>query len=72
MTNVNFYRFIASNGFKSFLRYLIVAIASAIVSYFSSSCTAGVVIGHSNKQYQEQGFDIKSDSSKFTPTLQIR
>lgn len=55
-----------------FLKYIFVALISAIASYFTQSCTAGVVIGHSNKQYQEQGVYTKADSSRFTPTLQIR
>lgn len=54
------------------LKYLVVAICSAIASFLSSSCTAGVVIGHSNKQYQEQGINTSLDSTKIVPTLQIR
>lgn len=52
-----------------FLRYLIVAIASAIVSYFSSSCAGGIVIGHSNRQLQE--VNATTDSTNLAPTLTI-
>lgn len=52
-----------------FLKYLLVAICSAIVSYFSSSCAGGIVIGTTNKQYQE--VSTSTDSTALTPTISI-
>lgn len=52
-----------------FLKYLIVAICSAVVSYFGSSCAGGIVIGTTNKQYQE--VSTSTDSTKLSPTISI-
>lgn len=52
-----------------FIKYLIVAICSAVVSYFSSSCAGGIVIGTTNKQYQE--VSTTADSTKVSPTISI-
>lgn len=59
-------------NWKKFLKYLIAAIAGAITSYFSASCTAGVVIGSNQRQYQEQTVTTNIDSLSKLPTLQIR
>lgn len=53
----------------SFIKYLIVAIASAIVSFFSSSCAGGFVIGAHNRQMQE--VHATADSAHFVPTITI-
>ncbi len=37
---------------KTFIRYLVVAVCSAIVTYLTSSCTAGLVIGKNQRQQQ--------------------
>lgn len=58
-------------NYKDFIKYLIIALCSAVVTFFSS-CTAGVVIGHNQKQYQEQTISTSVDSSRIVPTLQIR
>lgn len=52
-----------------FVKYLIVAICSAIASYFTSSCAGGIVIGHRNRQLQE--VNASSDSSRYVPTISI-
>ena len=38
---------------KAFIKYLIVAVCSAIVTFLTSSCTAGLVIGKNQRQQQE-------------------
>lgn len=53
----------------AFIKYLIVAIASAIVSYFSSSCAGGFVIGAHNRQLQE--VHTSADSAHFVPAITI-
>ena len=63
MTNINW---------KSFFRYLVVAVCSAIVTFLSSSCTAGLVIGKNQRQQQENNISTKVDSSHFVPTITIR
>ena len=35
-----------NDGMRDFLKYLVVALCSAIVAYFTASCTAGLVIEH--------------------------
>ena len=63
MTNINW---------KSFIRYLVVTVCSAIVTFLSSSCTAGLVIGKNQRQQQENNISTKADSSHFVPTITIR
>lgn len=36
-----------------------------------SSCSAGLVIGRSNRQYQETKTSINVDSAKFVPSITI-
>ena len=63
MTNINW---------KAFIRYLVVAVCSGIVTFLSSSCTAGLVIGKNQRQQQENNISTKADSSHFVPTITIR
>lgn len=63
MTNINW---------KALIRYLVVAVCSAIVTFLSSSCTAGLVIGKNQRQQQENNISTKADSSHFVPTITIR
>ena len=63
MTNINW---------KAFIRYLVVVVCSAIVTFLSSSCTAGLVIGKNQRQQQENNISTKADSSHFVPTITIR
>ena len=63
MTNINW---------KAFIHYLVVAVCSAIVTFLSSSCTAGLVIGKNQRQQQENNISTKADSSHFVPTITIR
>lgn len=55
---------------KAFIKYLIVAVCSAIVTFLTSSCTAGLVIG--KNQQQENNISTRADSSHFVPTITIR
>lgn len=59
---------------KAFIKYLIVAVCSAIVTFLTSSCTAGLVIGknQNQKQQQENNISTRADSSHFVPTITIR
>ena len=57
---------------KSFIKYLIVAVCSAIVTFLSSSCTAGLVIGKNQRQHQENNIQTRVDSTRFVPTITIR
>ena len=57
---------------KAFIKYLIVAVCSAIVTFLTSSCTAGLVIGKNQRQQQENNISTKADSSHFVPTITIR
>ncbi len=61
-----------STNMKAFIRYLIVAICSAVVTFLSSSCTAGLVIGKNQRQHQENNISTRADSSRFVPTITIR
>lgn len=36
-----------------------------------SSCSAGLVIGRSNRQYQETKTSVNADSGKFVPSITI-
>ena len=56
---------------KAFIKYLIVAVCSAIVAFLTSSCTAGLVIGKNQRQ-QENNITTRADSSHFVPTITIR
>lgn len=53
-----------------FLKYLLVALCSAVCGYFNSSCTAGIVMGNNSHQKQEQTVNTKIDST-VTPKLII-
>ena len=57
---------------KAFLKYLAVAVCSAIVTFLSSSCTAGLVIGKNQRQQQENNITTRTDSTQFVPTITIR
>jgi hypothetical protein len=57
---------------KAFIKYLIVAVCSAIVTFLTSSCTAGLVIGKNQRQQQENNITTRADSSHFVPTITIR
>lgn len=57
---------------KDFIKYLIVAICSAIVTFLTSSCTAGLVIGKNQRQQQENNISTRTDSTQFVPTITIR
>ena len=63
---------IMNPNMKAFIRYLIVAICSAIVTFLSSSCTAGLVIGKNQRQHQENNISTKVDSTYYVPTITIR
>ncbi|MUU13919.1 MAG: hypothetical protein EP152_04180 [Prevotella copri] len=65
-------RKIMNQNMKAFIRYLIVAICSAIVTFLSSSCTAGLVIGKNQRQHQENNISTKVDSTYYVPTITIR
>ena len=60
------------DGMRDFLRYLAVALCSAIVAYFTASCTAGLVIGHNQRQQQENNISTRVDSAHVAPTITIR
>ncbi len=62
---------IMNQNMKAFIRYLIVAICSAIVTFLSSSCTAGLVIGKNQRQHQENNISTKVDSTYYVPTITI-
>ena len=57
---------------KAFIKYLVVAICSAIVTFLTSSCTAGLVIGKNQRQQQENNISTRTDSTHFVPTITIR
>ena len=61
-----------NQNMKAFIRYLIVAICSAIVTFLSSSCTAGLVIGKNQRQHLENNISTKVDSTYYVPTITIR
>lgn len=61
-----------NQNMKAFIRYLIVAICSAIVTFLSSSCTAGLVIGKNQRKHQENNISTKVDSTYCVPTITIR
>jgi len=61
---------IMNQNMKAFIRYLIVAIC--IVTFLSSSCTAGLVIGKNQRQHQENNISTKVDSTYYVPTITIR
>ncbi|MDD7003288.1 MAG: hypothetical protein ACOCM9_07335 [Segatella copri] len=48
------------------------AVCSAIVTFLTSSCTAGLVIGKNQRQQQENNISTRADSSHFVPTITIR
>lgn len=65
-------KMLMSQNMKAFIRYLIVAVCSAVVTFLSNSCTAGLVIGKNQRQHQENNISSRADSSHFVPTITIR
>ena len=65
-------KMLMSQNMKAFIRYLIVAVCSAVVTFLSNSCTAGLVIGNNQRQHQENKTSTRADSSHFVPTITIR
>lgn len=65
-------KMLMSQNMKAFIRYLIVAVCSAVVTFLSNSCTAGLVIGKNQRQQQENNISTRADSSHFVPTITIR
>ncbi len=65
-------KILMSQNMKAFIRYLIVAVCSAVVTFLSNSCTAGLVIGKNQRQHQENNISTRADSSHFVPTITIR
>ena len=61
-----------NDNVKAFIRYLVVAVCSAIVTFLTTSCTAGLVIGKNQRQQQENNISTKTDSTQFVPTITIR
>ena len=57
---------------KAFIKYLIVAVCSAIVTLLPRPYTAGLVIGKPQRQQQENNISTRADSSHFVPTITIR
>ena len=62
----------AGRGLRNFIKYLAVALCSAIVSYLTASCTAGLVIGHNQRQHQENNVSTRVDSTRVAPSITIR
>ena len=48
---------------RDFLKYLATTLCSAIVTYLAASCTAGLVIGHNQRQHQENNISIRAGSA---------
>ena len=65
-------KMLMSQNMKAFIRYLIVAVCSAVVTFLSNSCTAGLIIGKNQRQHQENNISTRADSSHFVPTITIR
>ena len=65
-------KMLMSQNMKAFIRYLIVAVCSAVVTFLSNSCTACLVIGKNQRQNQENNISTRADSSHFVPTITIR
>ena len=65
-------KMLMSQNMKAFIRYLIVAVCSAVVTFLSNSCTAGLVIGKNQRQHQENNISTRANSSHFVPTITIR
>ncbi len=61
-----------NDNVKAFIRYLVVAVCSAIVTFLTTSCTAGLVIGKNQRQQQENNISTKTDSTQIVPTITIR
>ncbi len=61
-----------NDNIKALIRYLVVAVCSAIVTFLTTSCTAGLVIGKNQRQQQENNISTKTDSTQFVPTITIR
>ena len=62
----------ADMNWKAFIRYLIVALCSAVATFLTSSCTAGLVIGKNQRQQQENNIHTKADSAQIVPSITIR
>ena len=65
-------KMLMSQNMKASIRYLTVAVCSAVVTFLSNSCTAGLVIGKNQRQHQENNISTRADSSHFVPTITIR
>ncbi len=61
-----------NDNIKALIRYLVVAVCSAIVTFLTTSCTAGLVIGKNQRQQQENNISTKTDSTQIVPTITIR
>ncbi len=61
-----------NDNVKAFIRYLVVAVCSAIVTFLTTSCTAGLVIGKNQRQQQENNISTRADSTQIVPTITIR
>lgn len=59
-------------AWRALVRYLIVAVCGGLVTFLTSSCTAGLVIGKNQRQQQENNISTRIDSSHFVPTISIR
>lgn len=57
------------SGLRDLIKYLVVALCSAIVSYLTASCTAGLVIGRNQRQHQENNISTRVDSSQVAPSI---
>ena len=57
------------DGMRDFLKYLAIALCPAIVTYLTASCTAGLVIGHNQRQHQENNITTRVDSARVAPTI---
>ena len=54
-----------NDGMRDFLKYLVVALCSAIVAYLTASCTAGLVIpGYSYRTYQSHLIMLTQNQKK--------
>lgn len=53
-----------------FILFYMITLLLVVMCLFSS-CSAGLVIGRSNKQYQETKTSVNADSSRFVPSITI-
>lgn len=52
---------------KKFALFFVMVLFLALFS----SCSAGLVIGRSNRQYQETKTSVNADSARFVPSITI-